>query len=56
MPSIYFRHTRTGKRFQVLKMDKEAGEVTLKGEISEFTEKYDKDKFVSMGYVLEKGD
>ena len=56
MPKLYFRNVKTGKLYEVVKMDKAAGTVTLKGEIATFTEPYDKDRFKRMGYKLEQGD
>jgi glutamine amidotransferase-like uncharacterized protein len=54
MPKIYFRNEATGKKFQVVKLDKESGKVTLRGEHAEFVEAYDRDRFKRLGYVLEK--
>lgn len=56
MTTLYFRNVKTGKRFQVIKMDKENNEITLKGEYSTFVEPYDKQRFIDNGYVLEKED
>ena len=56
MTQLYFENERTGKRYDIVKFDKEAGEVRLKGQHAEFTEKFDKDKFLRMGYVLRQGD
>lgn len=53
---LYFRNVKTGKRFEVIKMDKEKNEVTLKGEYSTFVEPYDKQRFIDNGYVLEQGE
>lgn len=52
MPELYFENERTAKRYKIVRFDKEAGEVVLRGEHAEFTEKYDKDRFLKMGYVL----
>jgi hypothetical protein len=54
MSKLYFRNEHTGKRYRVVKLDKVSGSITLRGDHAEFTEKYDKEKFKSMGYVLEK--
>lgn len=54
MSKLYFRNEHTGKRYRVVKLDKASGSITLRGDHAEFTEKYDKEKFKSMGYVLEK--
>lgn len=56
MTTLYFRNVKTGKRFEVIKMDKEKNEITLKGEYSTFTEPYDKQRFIDNGYVLEQGE
>lgn len=53
---LYFRNTKTGKRYEIVRLDKEAGEVVLKGEYAEFTEKYDKERFKRMGYELVKSE
>jgi len=52
---LYFRNAKTGKRYEVVKLDKAVGKVTLKGEMATFEEVYDKDRFKRMGYVLEQG-
>lgn len=51
---LYFRNTKTGKRYEIVRMDKAAGEVVLRGEYAEFSERYDKDRFRRMGYELVK--
>jgi len=56
MAELYFKNTKTGRRYKVIRIDKEKGEITLKGEYSEFTEPYDRDRFKRLGYVLEKVD
>ncbi len=53
MATLYFRHTKTKKRYEVIGRDKEKGTITLRGEFGTFTEKFDKVKFVEMGYVME---
>lgn len=52
MAELYFENERTKKRYKILRFDKEAGTVVLKGEHAEFVENYDKDKFIEMGYKL----
>ena len=54
MAELYFRNTRTNRKYKVVRVDKEKGEITLKGEYAEFTEPYDKERFKALGYVLEK--
>lgn len=56
MPDLYFRNTRTGLRYKVVRLDKSTNEIVLKGEYAEFTETYDKERFKKMGYILEKGE
>ena len=53
---LFFRNTKTGTRFEVIRMDKAKNEIVLKGEYSEFTEPYDKEKFKKNNYVLEQGE
>lgn len=54
MVKLYFKNTRTGKRYEVVSMNKENRTVTLRGQHAEFVEKYDKERFERLGYVLEK--
>ena len=54
MTKIYFVNERSGKRYEILGVNNDAGEITLKGAHSTFTEKYDKARFKSLGYVLKK--
>lgn len=54
MTDLYFRNEATGNKYKVVKFDREAGTVTLRGKFGEFTEKFDKEKFQRMGYTLEK--
>ena len=55
MAEIAFINRKTGKRYTVVKFDREAGRVTLKGEHGvEFTEKYDKELFQRLGYELDQ--
>lgn len=56
MADLYFVSEKTGKKYLVVEFDKVAGEVRLRGETGEFVEKYDKDRFVSMGYTLQHGN
>lgn len=50
MAELYFVHEKTGKKYKVVKYDKEAGMIRLKGETGEFDEKYDQQRFAKMGY------
>jgi len=56
MAKFYLVSSRTGKKFRILKRDKDAGTVLLKGDIAEFEEPYDMEKFKSQGYTLVKED
>lgn len=54
MATVYFRNTKTGKRFEVVRLDPKTNIITLRGEHAEFDETYDKEKFKRLGYTLEK--
>ncbi len=45
-------HRETKREFQVVRVDKEKGEITLKGPNTEFTEPFDKERFKANGYDL----
>jgi hypothetical protein len=51
---VYFYNEKTGRRYDVLKFDKERGKILLKGKISEFEEDFNKEKLARMGYTLRK--
>lgn len=51
---LYLKNVETGKRYEIVKRDAEAGTITLRGETAEFTEAYNKDRITKLGYVLEK--
>lgn len=50
----YFVHNNTGRKFEIVARNKEAGTITLKGAIAEFEEPFDADKFKKQGYTLTK--
>ena len=56
MPKLVFRNVHTGNKYEVVKFDQEKGEVTLKGPHTgtPFSQKFNKDHFERMGYVLEQ--
>lgn len=56
MTKMFFTNEKTGRRYEIVRFDKESGEVVLKGELAEFAEPYDKERFQKLGYVLQKGD
>lgn len=54
---VYFENVNTGKRYKVVKFDREAGTVTLIGPHNRpFTEPFSKERFQKMGYTLKTGD
>ena len=53
---IYLKHPKTGRRFEIVKIDKERGKVTLKGAHATFVEDWKPEQFKKDGYVLEKGE
>lgn len=54
MTKVFLRNTSNDNRYQVLKVDKEKGELTLQGKHSVFTEPMDTERLKKLGYVLEK--
>jgi hypothetical protein len=54
MTRLYLKHEKTGRQYRVVRLDKEKNEIILKGEYSEFAEKYDKDRLQRLGYRLVK--
>lgn len=56
MAEVAFVNEKNGKRYTVVKFDKEHGKIVLKGEHGvEFTENYDKALFQRLGYKLAQG-
>lgn len=49
---LFFENVKTGKRFEVLRFDKETGKVLLKSDYAEFEDEYNKEKFQKLGYKL----
>jgi hypothetical protein len=48
---LYFENVATKKRYKVVKLDQEAGTITLVGPHGvEFTDTYSKERFAQMGY------
>ena len=52
--TLYFKHTKTGKRFRIVSLDQRTGKIVLEGENSRFVDQYDKERFKAMGYKLER--
>lgn len=51
---LFLKHSATGTRYEILKIDKAAGTVRLKGKFAEFDEPYDPVRFKQIGYELER--
>lgn len=49
---LFFKNTKTGKRYEVIKLDKKSGKVILKGELAQFDLDFDPDLFEKLGYEL----
>lgn len=44
------RHAESGREYEVVGVDEARGVVTLRGELAEFTEPLDWERFKAMGY------
>lgn len=51
---LFFENIKIGKRFEVVRFDKERGVVVLRSNYAEFEEEYSKEKFEKLGYKLVK--
>lgn len=49
----YLMNKRTGRKYEIVRFDKERGKIILKGEVAEFEEDFDKAKIERLGYVLQ---
>lgn len=49
---LFFKNTKTGARYEVIKLDKKTGKVILKGELAQFDIDFDPDLFERLGYEL----
>jgi hypothetical protein len=47
---FYYIHKETNRKFEIIDVDPEAGTITLKGDLSVFTEVWDKERFKALGY------
>lgn len=56
MSKVYLVHEKTGMRFEVIKIDKEKMQITLKGDGPAFVEDYDTKHFKALGYRPETVD
>ena len=52
MVRVFLKNMGSGKEFEVIGRDKEAGTITLKGDYAQFTEKFDKDRLKEAGYEM----
>jgi ribosomal protein L15E len=46
----FFVNKASGKKFEVINVDAEKGEITLKGEYAQFTEPFSRERFKALGY------
>lgn len=51
---LFLRHKTTGRKFEVLAVDREARTIRLKGELAEIEETYDPAYLKKLGYTMEK--
>lgn len=49
---LFFKNLATGKRYEVIKLDKKTGKVILKGELAQFDLEFDPALFERLGYEL----
>lgn len=56
MASLFFVNEHTGNRYDVVRFDRNSGDVVLKGPLTgrEFTQKFDREAFLKMGYKLQQ--
>jgi hypothetical protein len=54
MVELYLKNEKTGKRFKIVKLDKQTNKVTLRGQYADFVEVFDTERFKKLGYTLEK--
>jgi hypothetical protein len=53
-PKLYLRHKTTGRRFEVLGVDRDTKTIKLKGELAVIEETYDPQYLKQLGYMMEK--
>lgn len=51
---VYLEHTKTKRRYEIVKVDAATKMVTLRGKHATFEEPFDKEKLKSMGYTMVK--
>lgn len=51
---LFFESVKTGKRYEVVAIAEDKSTITLRGELAQFTEPYDKERFIQLGYKLVK--
>ncbi len=49
---LFFKNLATGKRYEVIKLDKRTGKVILRGELAQFELEFDPSLFERLGYEL----
>lgn len=54
---VYLRHVESGRLYEVVSMDPEKQEITLRGPLgTTFTEPYSKERLQALGYKMEQHD
>jgi hypothetical protein len=53
---MFFKNIHTGKRYQVIRLDRSRNLIMLKGETQEFSVPYDLDLIERCGYELVESD
>jgi hypothetical protein len=51
---VFFVNEKTNKEYEVIWLNKETGQIRLKGPTREFTDDYSKERFEGLGYKLVK--
>jgi hypothetical protein len=49
MVELYLKNEKTGKRFKIVKLDKQTNKVTLRGQYADFVEVFDTERFKKLG-------
>jgi hypothetical protein len=50
--ALFLENKTTNRKYRVIRLDKEAGKLWLKGDYGEFDVDYNKDRLKQMGYAL----
>lgn len=49
---MYFVSSKSGRKYEVVSFNKDTGDIMLKGEHAPFPDKYDKARYLELGYTL----